>query len=288
MPGENELELRWLKSKNKKVKSSYLRLNDSNIGRNRALATFTVKKHSKPQSQLLLIKEIKNYFSKRLQNLKSDIQYFNMIELSKKSNYSNPHLHSQLFYDEEDTKRVEQAYNKTIEHFSLNSERCKLVKESEELLHSSSYNYIIKELDNLQLTNKEILDLDAARKLLKQGEAKHIQLHSQSRPLYPHPLYKTLWFNHKLKYIHVNHLMNHYATRLKGLKLMKARQINKLPYILFKDGAIQINSSKLFNLILLTILYIGVYVSKSSEKCIYCNKYTHKWQKEKHLYYQLE
>lgn len=267
MPRENKLELRWLKSKNNKVKSTYLQLSDSNIGRSRALATFTVPAMTAKQLQLLLIKEIKNYFSKRLQNLKVDVQYFSVIELGQYK--SNPHLHVQLFYDKEDFSKVEKAYQKTIENFSLVNKRCKLVKESEELLHSSSFNYIIKEFDNTKLSNKDILELDAARKKLKQGKTKHIQFHSQSRPQHSHPLYKALWFNHKLKYINVNNLMNGYATRLKGLKLLEARQTNKLPFLLFKNGAIQIKSIKLYELILFTLLYIGVFKSRSSEKCIY-------------------
>ncbi len=271
MTEELKLKLRQLKSKNNKTKSKYIQLSDSNHGRKRSLVTFTVKKHANPQSQLLLIKKIKSYFSKRLQNLKSDIQYFNMIELGK--NYNNPHLHSQLFFNEEDTKRVEHAFNKTIEHFSLNSKRCKLVKESEVILHTSSYNYIIKNLDNLQLTNKEILELDAARKRLKQGETKHLQLFSMSRSQYPHPMYKALLFQYGMKYINVNNLMNGYATRLQGLKLLEARQINELPYILFKDGAIRINSAKLYDLMLLTLLYIRAFSKRSSEKIQYINKW---------------
>lgn len=274
MPEDKKLKLRQLKSKNKRTKSKYIQLSQNNIGRKRALVTFTVKKHINSQSQLLCIKKIKNYFSKRLQNLKADVQYFNIIELGK--NYNNPHLHSQLFFNEEDAKRVEQAYIKTIEHFSLNSKRCKLVKESEEVLHSSSYNYIIKEIDNLQLTNKEILDLDSAQKKLKQGTTKHLQFFSMSRSKYPHPLYRTLWFKYRLNYKAVNTLMSGYATRLQGLKLMKARRNMNFPYIIFKGGAIEVDCVKIYNqtynLTLLTLFYMYSYIYLSSEKCIYNNK----------------
>lgn len=271
MPEEKELRPRQLKSKNNKVKSSYLHLCECNIGRSRALATFTVPAMTANQLQLLLVKEIKNYFSKRLQNLKVDVQYFSVIELGRYK--SNPHLHVQLFYDEEDLHKVEKSYQKTIAYFSLVAKRCKFVKESgEEPGSPLNFNYIIKEFDNLKLSNKEILELDAARKRLKQGETKHLQFFSKSRSQHPHPLYKKMWFKHNLNYMNVNSLMNGYATRLNGLKLMKARQINKLPCILFKDGAIRIKSSKLFNLILLALLYIGVLKSKSSERYIYNNK----------------
>ena len=108
MPWEKELKLRQLKSKNNKVKSAYLHLNESNRGRARALANFTVQAMLNKQHQLLLIKEIKNYFSKRLQNLKVDINQMSVIELGKYK--SNPHLHVQLFYNEEDLHKVEKAY----------------------------------------------------------------------------------------------------------------------------------------------------------------------------------
>ncbi len=146
MPWGNELELRWLKSKNDKTKSTYLHLCECNIGRKRALATFTVQAMQNKQDQLLLIKKIKNYFSKRLQNLKCDVQYFSVIELGRSRARSNPHLHVQLFYNEEDLHKVEKAYQKCIEFFLLVNKRCKLVKESGKASDSPlSYNYIIKE-----------------------------------------------------------------------------------------------------------------------------------------------
>ena len=70
--------------------------------------------------------------------------------------------------------------------------------------------------------------------------------------------------------------MDGFATRLQGQQLLKARQINELPYILFKDGAIRINSIKLYRLILLTLLYIADFTKRSSERCIYKNK----WKKK--------
>jgi len=268
MPGEKELKLRQLKSKNNKVKSTYLHLCDSNIGRSRALVTFTVPAMTVKQSQLLLIKEIKNYFAKRLQNLKVDVQYFSIIELGQYK--SNPHSHFQIFYNKEDYRKVEKAYKKAIVKFSLVNKRCKIVEEAEGALHPSSFNYIIKEFDNTKLSDKDILELDAARKKLKQRETKYLQFFSKSRSQHPHPLYKTMWFKHNLNYMNVNNLMSGYASRLEGLKLMEARQNRELPYVIFKGGAIQVNSVKLYKLILLTVLYLYIY--KSSERCIYNNK----------------
>lgn len=254
MPGKNQLLPRQQKSKNNKIKSSYLHLCECNQGRDRALATFTIPAMTAKQLQLLVIKEIKNFFAKRLQNLKSDVQYFAAIELGQHK--GNPHLHFQLFFEEEDREKIHNAFNKVIENFSLQDKRCKLVFEDKDLGTPKSFNYIIKEFDNSVLSDDEILALYKARKRLKQGETKHIQFHSQSRPMHPHALYKALWFKHNLNYMNVNELMNNgYATRLQGIKLLQARHIGTLPYILFTDGAIRIKTIKLYDLILLSLLF---------------------------------
>ncbi len=293
MTREKALKLRQLKSKNNKIKSSYLHLCECNRGRARALVTLTIPAMTAKELQLLLIKEIKNYFSKRLQNLKCDIQYFSIIELGKYK--TNPHLHIQLFYNKADESKVEKAYQKTIDKFSLLNQRCKFAKEIEEISLSSSFNYIIKEFDNLKLNDNEILALDKARKKLKQGNTKYIQFFSKSRPQQPHLLYKTLWFKYNLNYMNVNALMNGYATRLKGYKLIRSQQINKLPYILFKNGAIQVNSFKLYKLILLTLLYLymssDILEFKMSQKILYYNKrkrYSKNKRKTQKGYYKVE
>ena len=271
MPRENQLNLQWLKSKNKKIKSTYLYLDKCNIGRSRALITFTVPTMTSRRSQLILIKDIKNYFAKRLQNLKANIQYFSVIELGLKK--WNPHLHFQIWYDEDDDSRIEKAYYKTIEKFALVQKRCEYIQESKGILSpTSSFNYIIKEFDNTILSDKDILDLDLARRRLKQGEAKNIQFFSRSRLQYPHQLYKKLKQKYKLEYMAVDKLMNAYAIRLTGLKLMQARENENFPYVIFKGGAIQVDHIKIYNLALLTLFYMYSYIYLSSVKSIYSNK----------------
>ena len=271
MPRENKFNLQWLKSKNNKIKSTYLHLDKCNIGRSRALITFTVPTMTSRRSQLILIKDIKNYFAKRLQNLKVNIQYFSVIELGLQK--WNPHLHFQIWYEEENDGRIEKAYYKTIKQFSLAQKRCEYTQESKGILNpTSSFNYIIKEFDNTILSDKDILDLDLARRKLKQGEAKNIQFFSRSRLLHPHLLYKKLKQKYKLEYMTVDKLMNGYAIRLTGLKLMKARQNRNFPYVIFKGGAIQIDYIKIYNLALLTLFYMYSYIYLSSQKSIYYNK----------------
>jgi len=265
-----KFELRQLKSKNDKVKSQYIHLCEKNEGRERSLVTFTVVSRKDKEEQLLRVKEIKNYFAKRLQNLKSNVQYFSVIELGKRMN--NPHLHAQLFYEKEDEERIEEAYIKTIKYFNLNSTRCKLLLDDKQLSSASSHNYIIKEYDNKQLSEDEIRALDHARNKLKSGKkTKHIQFHSKSRPIQTQPIYKKLWFDYGMTYHNVNELFkNGYAKKYKIEEKSYEAKYYKYPYIRLKKSVIEINTVELYNLTLLVVFFINQ--SLSSEKCIYCNK----------------
>ncbi len=283
MPWEEKLKLGQIKSKNNKTKSAYLHLCDANIGRSRALITFTTASMKSKQYQLIKVKDIKNYFAKKLQNLKVDIQYMSVIELGIYK--TNPHLHFQLFYNKENIENIEKAYKKTIDYFNLKPQRCDFKKEDPNIQHNSSFNYIIKEFDNSQLSDQEILDLDSARKKIKQGSTKYTKLYSISKAKYPRSLYKKLWYDKGLNYLQVNELMTHYAKRLQGQEIKKAKQSMLLPFILFKDGAININTSKLSSLILFPLLILHPYIYKSSEKCIYNNKRNNSIAKTKNYKY---
>ena len=265
-----KLELKQLKSKNDKVKSQYIHLAECNIGRNRELVTFTVSTMNDKQEQLLLIKDIKNYFAKRLQNLKSDVQYFATIELGEKLN--NPHLHFQLFYNDEDKKRIDYAFTKTLRYFKLDKKRNKQTKENGSVSDTTSHNYIIKEFDNKKLNNKKVVAINKARGSLKKGNSKYIQFHSQSRSQNPHGLYKKMWIDHKMNYFDVNNLLSdNFARRLTKIEFLDKKSTYSLPFINFYTGMIKLNTIKLYNLVLLTYLYL-VLNTKSSERCIYKNK----------------
>jgi len=265
-----ELELKQLKSKNNKVMSKYIHLCECNIGRSRQLVTFTVLSMLNKKQQLLKIKKIKNYFTKCLQNLKSDIQYFIAIELGKELN--NPHVHFQLFYNPYDEERIKKAFMKTIQKFELDKKRSIQVEETGAVSETTSHNYIVKEFDNKKMTDNEIIAINVARKKLKRGNTKYIQFHSQSRPQNPHPLYKKMYFRYKMNYFQVNELLNKYARRLTKEEFIDNKREYRLPYINFSTGMIEIDTLKLYNLILLTYLYVLLSI-KSSVKCIYKNKW---------------
>jgi hypothetical protein len=260
-----KLYLEQIKRKNNKIKSQYIHLCEMNVGRERALVTFTVCSLDDKSEQLLLIQEIKNYFAKRLQNLKSNIQYFSVIELGK--NRDNPHLHTQIFYNKEDLKRVEESYQKTIQYFKLDEVRCKLTLNDRQLKNTSSHNYIIKEYDNKQLSNDEILSINRARAKLRRGKAQYLQFHSKSRATHIQSVYRTLYFTHNLNYFNVNELFHlGYIKRIESKKVEKSSL--SLEYLRCEKVIIEIKLLKLYELFLLSYCYLFV----SSEKCIYCNK----------------
>jgi len=271
MPGKNKVKLLQLKSKNNRVKSSFLHLNEVNQHRHKALATFTVRSLVNKQSQLIVIKEIKNHFIKLLKNSSMDVQYFSVIELG--DNLANPHTHIQLYFEEENIDKVQKAFQKTLACFGLDTQRCQLVQEDKELNRKSSFNYVIKEYDNTVLSDEKILALDKARSSLKKGEAKHIQLYSKSRLPHPHALYKTLFYKYQLTYLNVNFLFEKgFATRLQGRAMSEALQNRKLPYIIFKDGAIKLKTTLLYHSMLFFLCYKVLVKYKILQKCIYINK----------------
>ena len=275
MTREYRLKLYQIKSKNKRTKSSFIHLYEVNRERHKALTTFTVASFVDKRKQLIFIKEIKNHFIKLLKQSSIDVQYWASIELGKKLN--NPHTHIQLYFEEENIDKINKAYQKTIEHFNLNSQRCKLVEEDKELKKDSSFNYAIKEWDNTVMTNKQIMALDKARSSLKKGEAKNIQMFSKSRALNPFPLYKVLYYFHQLTYHNVNYLMKKgFAVRLQGMALLNARQDGRLPYIMFKNGAIKIQTTKFYSLLRLFLCFTVFIKIKILQKCIYYNKHNAK------------
>ena len=271
MTRENKLKLLQIKSKNKRIKSSFIHLYEINKERDKALATFTVSSFTDKREQLVFIKEIKNHFIRLLKNSSIDIHHWVSIELGK--NLNNPHTHIQLYFEEENIDKINKAYKKTIDHFNLDVKRCKLVQEDKELKTNSSSNYVIKEWDNTVMTDNQILALDKARSSLKKGEAKNIQMFSKSRASKPHPLYKKLYYTHKLNYHNVNYLFDKgFAVRLQGVALLNARQNGELPYIMFKNGAIKTHTIKLYSLIRFFLCLTVLIKTKFLQKSIYINK----------------
>ena len=298
---QEQLTLLQLKNKNNKIKSKYIHLHECNIGRERLMVTFTTPKIKDSVTQLIQIDEIRKFFIKRLQNLKADIQYFTAIELGK--SFNNPHLHIQLYFNKKDVNRIDDAYLKTLNQFKLNKKRNKITKMDSSISKKTSFNYPIKESDNKQQSNENILKRDKARKKIKSNDikAENIKFHTSSRSLLPHPLYKKLWFEYGIGYNGVNELVKcGYVVKFTNNTLILMKEIFKdlSDYIVFKNGAIKLKIEELYQLILFPFLvlylisieelftlilfpflvfHLNEFKSRSSELPIYCNKSKKKW-----------
>ena len=290
MTEELKLKLRQLKSKNNRDKSAYLHLDDVNRHRSRALVTFTVLSMVDKQLQLILIKEIKNHFIKLLRNSSIDVVHYCSIELGK--SLSNPHTHLQLYFEEENIDKINKAFQKTLNYFSLDEKRCKLVQENKDFKMNSSFNYVIKEFDNCLLSDSQILAIDKARSSMKKNEAKSIPFFSRSRLPYPHVLYKALFFQHQLSYVNVNYLFKEgFAIRLQGRALLEARNNAQLPCVIFKNGAIRIKTMKLYSLIRLFLCFTVLVKIKILQRSVYYNKsnaFINIEVKKQKLYHKME
>ncbi len=251
------MELKWwdkvhikrLRSKNKKICSSYLYICDRNKDKDRMLITFTSSKKTAFE-KLSHIKEIKNHFSKLLSNLKIDIDKFSVIELG--ANYSNPHLHLQLFYNEIDFNKILRAFNKTLLKFKLNEKRSILSKEDKSKHKLDYFVYILKEYSK-NLSDSEILKLDKARSSLKINENKNIQLVSHSHGVLSKKVYKELYYQYKIDYL-------------------IADTLHKLGFFNIKNtNIIQWSLSKILKLIVFCLVFSSKTV-KIRQKFLYINK----------------
>jgi len=274
---EQKLELYRLKNKNNKIKSKFIHLHECNIGRERSLVTFTLPKMGNATEQLIGINEIRKFFIKRLQNLKANIQYFTAIELGK--NFDNPHLHIQLYFDDQDEERIDDAYFKTLKQFQLILKRNKITKVDSSASSTTSFNYAIKESDNQHQDDKEILKRNKAKQKIKSKNirAKNISFYTSSRSMLPQPLYKKLWFDYDMNYHAVNELISKgYAITYsqKDIELVKYLFRDSSSFIFYKSGAIKLDIDALYHLILLSLLFLYLGISKrlSSQLCVYSNK----------------
>lgn len=257
------MELKWwdkvhiqrLRSKNKKICSSYLYICDRNKNKERMLITFTSSKKTAFE-KLSHIKEIKNHFSKLLSNLKIDIDKFSVIEIG--ANYSNPHLHLQLFYNEVDFNRIVRAFNKTLIKFNLNEKRSILTKEDKSKHKLNYFVYILKEYSK-NLSDSEILKLDKSRSSLKSNENKNVQLVSHSHGILSKKVYKELYYQYKIDYLVADTLYKFNFFNVKNQANNKASKI------------IQWSLSKILKLIVFCLVFSSVTI-KIRQKFLYNNK----------------
>lgn len=154
---------------------------------NKLMLTFTHNEKDK-YYKLLIINEIKNYITKLISNTKSDnIKFFSNIELG--SNYDNPHLHVQLFYD--DYNQIMKIRDKVIAKFNLNGEYCDIsIPERADVV----YRYVVKDYDN-NVSDDTLLKLDSAKRYYRYMLDSKIRFSSVSKEKYTKSIYKKAYCN---------------------------------------------------------------------------------------------
>lgn len=245
----DKVHIQRLRSKNKKICSAYLYICDRNKDKERMLITFTSSKKTAFE-KLSHIKEIKNHFSKLLSNLKIDIDKFSVIELG--ANYSNPHLHLQLFYNEIDFNKIVRAFNKTLIKFNLNERRSILSKEDKSKHKLDYFVYILKEYSK-NLSDSEILKLDKVRSSLRINENKNVQLVSHSHGVLSKKVYKELYYQYKIDYLVADtlHKLGFFNIKNKSTNIIKwsISKILKLIVfcLVFSSNTVKIRQKFLYN-----------------------------------------
>lgn len=192
----DKLYINRIRIKNSKLWANYFFMCKRNKDNEKALITFTIPQ-KKAYDKLLHIQEIKRHFSKLLSNLKIDIDKFAVVELGKNKN--NPHLHIQLFYQSKDLERIQKAYTKTLVKFNLHEKLCAFTTTDKTKTHIKYFSYILKEF-GMQLSDRELMDLDIARKGLRVKENRNMQFISHSHNLLPHTVYKYLYYKKNINY----------------------------------------------------------------------------------------
>lgn len=213
-----KVDAKNIRTKNKKTWSNYLFMSDKNKNREKALVSFT-SPLTDIDEKVTQIKLIKNYFSKLLSNLKIDIDKFAVVELGE--NLNNPHSHIQLFYNYRDFDKIYRVYIKTLLKFNLNQEFCRFSKTDKNQTHIKYFSYILKEY-GAKLSDRELIAFDKARNKLRVKENKNMQFISHSHNLLIRPLYKHLYYKHKMKYLTVDFLYSKgFFTYVKRTRISK-------------------------------------------------------------------
>lgn len=212
-----KFEAKSIRNKNKKIWANYLFLCDKNKDREKALITFT-SPQSTAYDKLSEIQLIKRYFAKLLTNLRIEIDRFAVVELGE--NRNNPHLHVQLFYDLEDVVKIKKAYTKTLQHFNLEEKRCSFTLTDKNKIHIKYFAYILKEYSK-RLSDRELLELDSARKKLRMGNNRHMQFISHSHNTLSRDVYKHLYFKYRIGFSKADFFYNAQYMSVKKSKNQK-------------------------------------------------------------------
>ncbi|MCD6433245.1 MAG: hypothetical protein J7L21_04315, partial [Sulfurimonas sp.] len=165
------------------VRHEYYAMATQHASLDKSMFTFTVGGRGRGvYTKLGLINEIKSYVTYLIANSKSEICFFSVIEVG--SELSNPHLHTQLWSNNEDAVRV--IYDKVIAKFSLVKKRCTLSKPQQP---HQIYNYVIKDYSK-DLSDNEIWNLEQTKKRMRSHMGVKLRFISKSKGKYTQVMYK--------------------------------------------------------------------------------------------------
>lgn len=172
-----------LRKRNKRVLFDYFYLYRRNKHKQKCMITFTVDGDDR-FLKMHLVNEIRNYFNYLIRNTRNnEIKYFSNIELGR--DFSNPHLHIQLFYD--NPAQILGIYDKVVEKFGLDPARCVISEPETE----SDYSYVVKEY--MDYSTQTLIDTDEARREYRNALGSNLRFVSQSSGMYSKEVYKRLF-----------------------------------------------------------------------------------------------
>lgn len=190
--------IKSIKRTNSNKRHDYYSLWNKYKDRDKCMLTFTYNDDNK-YFKLQVVNEIKNYFSKLLRNSPNDdVKYYSNIELGE--DFNNPHLHIQCFYSDFDN--LLKIRDKVIAKFGLLSEFCLVSTPAT----NSVFSYVIKDYSK-DLTTKQLIDLDNAKKAYREYLGKNIRFSSHSRDSYSKSIYKRAYSKGILRE-NVNYLLD--------------------------------------------------------------------------------
>lgn len=137
-------------------------------------------------TKLRYLIEMRAYVAKLISNM-TDVKYFMNIELG--TAYSNPHLHVQLWCENQSITSSNLIMQKTIKKFSLDSNRCIITYPEKDL---DIYHYVIKDYSK-NLSDKELWDLEIQKKRMRDTLGSKVRFYSKSGDKYTKKIYRILW-----------------------------------------------------------------------------------------------
>ena len=183
-PSTRDDILKQYKKRASSTRFDYYHLAHSNVHKSKMLVTFTYLDDNK-FFKMQVVNDIRNYFNKLIRNLRDDdTKFFSSIEMGK--DFSNPHVHFQLWFNESSRSSIVKAYQKTIAKFGLFQERCVMTLEEKQ---TSVFHYVIKDYAK-SLTDDEILDINMYRSMYRKELGKNLRFTSHSSGLNTKSLYK--------------------------------------------------------------------------------------------------